>query len=120
MGIDTRPEKGAELEALNVALDPLRVEINAGDVAMVALLNIRARAAIEVAKVKIEHGQEVYQGAREEEVLARARASNANLGSLVLEGDLEEFFRKIMQTSRRAQQEFIDSGGTTDGGQEAP
>ena len=57
-------------------LDELRRRIDALDEELVRLLSARAQCALEIGRVKKQAGMEVYQPAREAEVLAHVQHVN--------------------------------------------
>ncbi|MFO0804003.1 MAG: chorismate mutase [Gemmataceae bacterium] len=78
----------------------LRVQIDKLDVEIVGLLNKRASIAGQIGKVKAEHGGvEVFNAAREEEVLANVlKASKGPLEEVTIKA----VFRELISGSRAA------------------
>ncbi len=81
-----------------MTIDDWRVEIDAIDSELLSLLNQRARLAVKVGQSKRLTGVELYDAAREAEVIQRAR--NANPGPLD-EQAIVELFGCIIRESRR-------------------
>ena len=77
-----------------------RAAIDVLDGQLLTLLNIRAKLACELAKVKRERGMEIRDPARELQVLERVRKSND--GPLT-EDAITRIFESIIQEARRAQ-----------------
>ncbi|MGL5096972.1 MAG: chorismate mutase, partial [Planctomycetia bacterium] len=63
------PSKGPSLQSLRGQIDKL-------DDQLLALINERARLAIEVGRVKSDQGVEVFSPAREDEILQRMKERN--------------------------------------------
>jgi chorismate mutase len=79
-------------------LAELRRQIDALDERLVQLLNERAACALEIGRAKRALGFEVYQPAREVEVLGNVRAANA--GPLDA-GAITRLFERIIDEARR-------------------
>lgn len=77
-------------------LDDFRKRIDELDQELVALLNERTRAAIEIGRLKQENGQEIYVPAREKAVLDRV--INLNDGPLKNES-VSAIYREIMSAA---------------------
>jgi chorismate mutase len=77
-----------------------RAAIDVNDRQLVHLINIRAKLACELAKVKRELGLGIVDPAREQEVLARALQNNA--GPLD-DGAIMRIFESIIEETRRVQ-----------------
>lgn len=92
-------------------LDELRREIDAIDEQLVRLLSARAACALEIGREKKEKGLEVYQPARETEVLGHVQAVNA--GPLDNEA-IKRLFERIIDEARRLerQAEAAEAGRT--------
>lgn len=82
------------------AIQKRRGKIDRIDSKLVRLLNQRTRLAIEIARLKHRAGLARYSRAREVEILAQARRSNA--GPLAAPSVLR-LFRQILRETRRAQ-----------------
>jgi len=76
----------------------LRKRIDDLDAAIVALLNERAKCAVEIGHLKEQAGQPIYQPAREAEVLANVR--QANQGPLN-DDAMTRLFERIIDEARR-------------------
>ena len=76
----------------------LRNRIDELDAEIVALLNERAKCAVEIGHLKEQVGQPIYQPAREAEVLANVR--RANHGPLNDEA-MTRLFERIIDEARR-------------------
>lgn len=73
------------------ALDGLRIKISALDEKLVALLNERAKLAVEVGKVKRRHNVPIFTPHREQEVLSRVLKMNEGpLPARAIEGVYKE------------------------------
>jgi chorismate mutase len=77
-----------------------RAAIDVNDRQLVQLINIRARLACELAKVKRELGVAMVDPAREQEVVSLALQSNA--GPLD-DGAITRIFESIIEETRRVQ-----------------
>jgi len=76
----------------------LRNRIDSLDAEIVALLNERAKCAVEIGHLKEQAGQPIYQPAREAEVLANVR--QANRGPLN-DDAMTRLFERIIDEARR-------------------
>lgn len=79
-------------------LDGLRQRIDALDEELVRLLSLRARCALEIGRVKKDAGLDVYQPAREAEVLAHVQSINP--GPLD-DGAVRRLFERVIDEARR-------------------
>lgn len=79
-------------------LDALRRRIDALDEQLVQLLSRRAECALEIGRAKKAAGMEVYQPAREVEVLAHVQ--DVNPGPLD-DGAIRRLFERIIDEARR-------------------
>ena len=79
-------------------MDQLRERIDALDEALVRLLNERAACALAVGREKMAAGLEIYQPAREAEVLAHVQQVNS--GPLDDEA-VKRLFERIIDEARR-------------------
>ena len=91
-----------------MTIEDWRAEIDEIDNELLRLLNVRARLAIRVGESKRSAGLSVLDGAREREVIERARRANA--------GPLDDravarIFRRIIQESRRAEAAALEESG---------
>lgn len=83
-----------------MTIEDWRAEIDAVDAELLRLLNARATLAIRVGESKRSAGLSVTDGAREREVVERARRANAGpLDSAAV----ARLFRRIIHESRRAE-----------------
>jgi len=83
-----------------MTIEDWRAEIDAVDEELLRLLNVRATLAIRVGESKRGAGLSVLDGAREREVIERARCANAG----PLDGAaVARLFRRIISESRRAE-----------------
>lgn len=87
------------------SLDELRDDIDRVDEVLVRLLNERARVACEIGKLKKELGVDVYQPAREKQVLAHVRsvAAEGPLGS----DAIARLFERIIDEARRLERRMV-------------
>jgi chorismate mutase len=79
-------------------LDDLRKRIDLLDEHLVRLLNARAACALEIGRLKRERGMDIYQPAREVEVLAHV--ADVNTGPLDTPA-LRRLFERIIDEARR-------------------
>jgi chorismate mutase len=95
-------------------LDDLRRRIDLLDEHIVRLLNARAACALEIGRLKREMGLDVYQPAREGEVLAHV--ATVNTGPLDTPA-LRRLFERIIDEARRlerlADEAFLENPGET-------
>ena len=88
-----------------MTIEDWRAEIDAVDAELLRLLNARAALAIRVGETKRSAGLSVADGAREREVVERARRANAGpLDSAAV----ARLFRRIIRESRRAETEALE------------
>ena len=92
-------------------LADLRVEIDAADQQLLALLNARAQLAHAVGEIKHAEGSPVYRPEREAQVIASLQA--ANPGPLEA-GNIRHIWREIMSACRslEAPQRGINAAGS--------
>ncbi len=88
----------AEGSGVTGDLDDLRNRIDLLDEHLVRLLTARAACALEIGRLKRERGMEIYQPARETEVLAHV--ANVNTGPLDTPA-LRRLFERIIDEARR-------------------
>ena len=93
-----------------MTIEDWRARIDEIDNELLRLLNVRARLAIRVGESKRSAGLSVLDGAREREVIERARRANA--------GPLDDravarLFRRIIQESRRAEAAALEESGAS-------
>ena len=79
-------------------IDELRTRIDEIDEQLVRLLNARAECALAIGREKRVAGLEVYQPAREEEVLAHVQAIN---GGPLDDGAMKRLFERVIDEARR-------------------
>ena len=85
---------------MGVHIADCRAAIDVVDRQLLQLLNIRAKIACELARVKRETGMEIVDTDREEQVLAHARKNNSG----PLDHDaITRIFESIIQEARRVQ-----------------
>src|SRR3712207_3082121 len=82
------------------AIKNIRGQIDKLDLQILKLINERAALAVELGKLKSDHGTEVFAPAREEEVYQNVL--EANKGPLD-EATIRAIFREIMSGSRALQ-----------------
>jgi chorismate mutase len=97
----------AEERSLDDRLDALRRRIDALDEKLVRLLSARAECALEIGRVKKQAGLEVYQPAREAEVLAHVQ--QVNRGPLD-DGAVRRLFERVIDEARRLERLAEESG----------
>ena len=85
-------------EQVVIQLEALRRRIDALDEELVRLLSARAACALEIGRVKKQAGMDVYQPAREAEVLAHVQ--NVNGGPLD-HGAIRRLFERVIDEARR-------------------
>ncbi|HTR80606.1 MAG TPA: chorismate mutase [Bacteroidota bacterium] len=86
------------------AIDVWRIKIDEIDRKLVELLNLRARYADEIGKIKERLGMEVYSPEREHDV--ERNVINSNKGPLSHEA-LRRLFERIIDESRRLEREAM-------------
>src|SRR5476649_1013929 len=86
-------------------LDDLRSDSDRVDEVLVRLLNVRARVACEIGRLKKELGVEVYQPEREKQVLAHVRgiAAEGPLGA----DAIARLFERIIDEARRLERRLV-------------
>jgi chorismate mutase len=89
-------------------LDDLRRQIDAIDEQLVRLLNGRASCALEIGREKKLAGLEIYQPARESDVLEHVQRINA--GPLD-DGAVKRLFERIIDEARRLERLAEEAGG---------
>jgi chorismate mutase len=88
---------------LGASLAPLRERIDAIDAEIVALLNERARIALEIGRVKDAQGQRpIRDPAREAAVIERVTSASEGLFP---EPELVALYRKLIAATRKVQAE---------------
>ena len=95
------------------ALEALRRRIDELDVQLVALLNQRARCALEIGRLKDAAGVPVYQPTREAEVLTNVRSHNA--GPLDAAA-MTRLFERIIDEARRLERHASEGRNDDPGG----
>ena len=101
----------AERDGMSRRLDDLRRQIDAIDEQLVGLLSARAACALEIGREKKRDGLEVYQPARETEVLAHVQRVNTG----PLDGNaMRRLFERIIDEARRLERiaEAAEAGRT--------
>ena len=96
-----------------MTLEDLRKDIDRVDEVLVRLLNERARCVCEVGRLKKEQGIEIYQPAREKDVLKHVRevASEGPLGP----DAIARLFERIIDEARRLERRVVHGDGETPG-----
>jgi len=94
-----------------VDIEDWRDAIDEIDAQLIALLNRRAHCAIEVGRIKRVRGIEIYQPAREVEVLRHV--SSLNDGPLD-EAAVRRLFERIIDESRRVERVVVGQEGLTE------
>ena len=79
-------------------LERLRRRIDALDEELVRLLSERAECALEIGRVKKQAGMDVYQPAREAQVLAHVQHVN---GGPLDHGAIRRLFERVIDEARR-------------------
>ena len=97
-------------ERVVVRLEELRRRIDALDEELVRLLSARAECALEIGRVKKAAGMEVYQPAREAEVLDHVQHVN---GGPLDHGAIRRLFERVIDEARRLER-LADEGGDRD------
>ena len=93
----------AAVADLGAALEPLRERIDAIDAEIVALLNERARIALEIGRVKDAQGRKpIRDPAREAAVIERVTSASEGLFP---EPELVALYRKLIAATRKVQAE---------------
>jgi len=94
-----------------MTLEDLRKDIDRVDEVLVRLLNERARCVCEVGRLKKEQGIEIYQPAREKDVLKHVRevASEGPLGPEAI----ARLFERIIDEARRLERRVVHGDGET-------
>ena len=94
-----------------MTLEDLRKDIDRVDEVLVRLLNERARCVCEVGRLKKEQGIEIYQPARETDVLKHVRevASEGPLGPEAI----ARLFERIIDEARRLERRVVHGDGET-------
>lgn len=103
-GLDSEATADATAVAdLGAALEPLRERIDAIDAEIVALLNERARIALEIGRVKDAQGQKpIRDPAREAAVIERVTSASEGLFP---QPELVALYRKLIAATRKVQAE---------------
>ena len=79
-----------------------RTRIDELDEQLVALLNQRAAAAVEIGKIKRGNTAPIYEPKREQQVYEHVRAANA--GPLTA-GEVQDIFERVMDVMRNKQKQ---------------
>ena len=86
-----------------------RTRIDEVDRQLVRLLSVRAQMAIEIGRAKAGSGMEVYDAAREREVLRQVLSANPGI---LTQAALEHLFGEIVRESREAAVRAVGSPDT--------
>ena len=91
-------------------LEDLRHRIDMLDEHLVRLLNARAACALEIGRIKREEGLEIYQPAREAEVLANVNRLNTGpLGPQAIQRLFERIIDEARHLERVADEDYRES-----------
>jgi chorismate mutase len=91
-------------------LEDLRRRIDMLDEHLVRLLNARAACALEIGRIKREEGLDIYQPAREAEVLANVNRLNTGpLGPPAIQRLFERIIDEARHLERVADEEYHQS-----------
>jgi chorismate mutase len=91
-------------------LDDLRRRIDMLDEHLVRLLNARAACALEIGRIKREEGMDIYQPAREAEVLANVNRLNTGpLGPPAIQRLFERIIDEARHLERVADEDYRDA-----------
>lgn len=90
-----------------MSLPAIRQRIDALDAQLLRLLNQRADLVHEVGLVKKAEGWEIYAPEREELVLRKLAAMNAELGGRLPEGAVRAIYREIMSASLALEKHLV-------------
>jgi chorismate mutase len=82
-------------------IDDLRRRIDELDEQLVTLLNQRAACALEIGRIKQELRIDVYQPAREAEVLRHVQACTTAMGGPLSPAALARLFERVIDEARR-------------------
>jgi chorismate mutase len=86
-------------------IDDLRRRIDELDEQLVRLLNERAACALEIGRIKQRLQIEIYQPAREAEVLRHVQACTTAMGGPLSPSALARLFERIIDEARRLERE---------------
>ena len=87
-------------------MDDLRRRIDELDEHLVRLLNARAACALEIGRLKQELGMEIYQPARERDVLEHVCSVN---GGPLSPGAMRRLFERIIDEARGLERHALDN-----------
>jgi chorismate mutase len=91
-------------------LEDLRHRIDMLDEHLVRLLNARAACALEIGRIKRERGLDIYQPARDMEVLANVNRLNTGpLGPQAIQRLFERIIDEARHLERVAEEEYRES-----------
>jgi chorismate mutase/prephenate dehydratase len=100
MARDKKSGSGSSGEKSSGNLKSLRHDIDKLDTQILDLLNKRATIAVQIGKVKMENGEDIFSAAREEEVLNNILSANKGPLEVVT---LRAIFRELISGSRAIQ-----------------
>jgi chorismate mutase len=86
-------------------MDDLRRRIDELDEHLVRLLNARAACALEIGRLKQELGMDIYQPARERDVLEHVSSVN---GGPLSPGAMRRLFERIIDEARGLERHALD------------
>ncbi len=84
-------------------LKSAREKIDKLDQQIIKSINERAQLAAEIGRIKAEAGEEIFNPAREEEVLTNVLQLHKNMGGAVGQATIRAIFRELMSGSRALQ-----------------
>lgn len=93
-----------------ILLGEQRELIDAIDRELVELINRRSAVALEVGRIKMKYGLQIFVGSREEQVLLKIEETNDN--GLVPQVEMRNIFQAIMRGSRAVQKGLHDRDNT--------
>ncbi|HET9742423.1 MAG TPA: chorismate mutase [Terriglobales bacterium] len=108
-------EKTLKRESTEMDIADWRKKIDALDLKLVELINMRAEAAREIGKLKNNTNLPIYEPTREKLILENVR--KANRGPLP-DSEVQRVFERIIDVMRKLQQEEIHTQKTTAAGGE--
>ena len=83
-----------------------RTRIDEVDRQLVRLLSMRAQMAIEIGRAKVSAGTDIYDAAREREILRQVLSANPGV---LTQASLEHLFAEIVRESREAAARAVGS-----------
>ena len=86
-----------------MTIEELRGRIDIIDDQLVRLLNVRVACAVEIGRLKHDHGLPIYQPDREKQVLSQVRQSATQLAGPLNADAVVRIFERVMDEARRAE-----------------